>query len=244
MHRRTALVSIHDIMPDTLPEVLDIIEVLEGMKLQAVTLLVVPGLNWTEGDLRTLRDLQQAGYELAGHGWTHRCAEIDNVTHRLHSIMMSRQEAEHLSLSAEQIQSLLSRTFHWFHKAGLQPPRLYVPPAWGMGAISKAQLAQLPFQMYEYLGGVFNVERRRFFRMPVLGFLADTAARVWILRSVNGVNSALAGAFGLPLRISIHPPDLYLGLASDLRTTLERSTHFLHYADIFRETSFLSKEVS
>ena len=67
-----ALVSIHDVMPETRTQVTAMLARLR-LPCEAVTLLVVPGKDWQEGDLDWLRSLQNAGHPLAGHGWSHRC---------------------------------------------------------------------------------------------------------------------------------------------------------------------------
>ena len=111
---RQLLLSIHDVMPDTLDDVESIFSELNRLGHEEVTLLVVPGSGWTPASLQRLRALAQAGAELAGHGWHHVVDDIRGPRHRLHSLLISRNVAEHLALSTPQIRSLLQRCYDWF----------------------------------------------------------------------------------------------------------------------------------
>lgn len=137
-----------------MPEALDILQILADLNLHKVTLLAVSGKEWTEREVNLLRAFQQAGYELAGHGWKHHCDRVTTFTHQLHSAVLSGPEAEHLAFRQQQIYNLLARSFGWFQEVGLQYPNLDVPPAWAMGKISRQALQQLPFALYESLTGI------------------------------------------------------------------------------------------
>lgn len=219
-----AVVSVHDVMPATLDEVATILSLTERHAIGPVTLLVVPGLDWTAEQLATLRRWQDAGHELAGHGWRHRAETIRGLSHRLHSLVLSRDAAEHLALDSGAIAVLVRRCFGWFWEAGLDAPRLYVPPAWAMGAIARPALEALPFRYVEVLSGVLDTRARRLERMPLVGFEADTAWRAHALRRWNRINLAYARRRGVPLRVAIHPHDLGLRLAEDVGTVLAAVT--------------------
>ena len=87
-----------------------------------------------------------------------------------------------------------------------------------MGAISRRQLNTLPFVRYETLGGLYDSQTARFDRVPLLGYEADTGFRATFVRLSNSFNRLLAA--GGRLRVSIHPQDLQLRLAADLRRTI------------------------
>lgn len=211
------LVSIHDVMPETLGAVGRILGVLEEAGHRGVTLLVVPGRDWTPAGLDVLRRWQDAGHPLAGHGWRHEAATIRGLGHRLHSLLISRRVAEHLALEARDIAALMRRCHAWFAEHDLAPPSLYVPPAWALGRLPRAALVGLPFARVEVFFGEIDGRTGRLHPQALLGFEADAPERAPVLRAFNAANRALARRFGLPLRLGIHPQDLDLALGADLR---------------------------
>ncbi len=224
MSAAPALISIHDLMPETLGGVR---ELLAGpvavFEPQQVVLLVVPGLEWRDRELDQLRAWRDAGYELAGHGWRHRAERIRGLRHRLHSLLISGRAAEHLSLSRQAVLDLVARNAEWFPRRGLGEPELYVPPAWARGALSDGDLRALPFRYWEFTGAIRDSAADRECRLPLAGFEADRRWRVPALRLWNACNARLARP-EKPLRIAIHPRDHRLLMAPDLERTLATAT--------------------
>jgi hypothetical protein len=228
---------VHDLMPETMPAVRNTLKLLEKHRLAPVTLLVVPGRNWSRQGIDTLRSLERAGYHLAGHGWRHQAERIGGFYHRLHSLFLSRRVAEHLALDEAGIIALINRCHAWFVDQGLNPPSLYVPPAWAMGQVSLARLQQsCPFPLYERFDGVIDSGTERTQSLPLLGYEADSALRAPILRLWNRLNWHQARSQGLPVRIGIHPNDLELGLADDLKRDLSRSIKPVDYDSLLTAT--------
>ena len=226
----SALISVHDLMPATMPAVRRILTLLEQAGRAPVTLLVVPGSGWARHGIRELKALQRSGYRLAGHGWLHRVPRFGGLYHRLHGLLLSRGVAEHLALDADGIFALIDRCYAWFGDQGLDRPDLYVPPAWAMGSISSERLASAcPFALYETFNGVLDVRNRRRHRIPMLGYEADQSLRVPVLRAWNALNRRLGRRARL-LRIGIHPWDGDLGLRKDLIADIERYDHAIDYA--------------
>lgn len=209
-------ISIHDVMPDTLAATTDILKLLKEKGAGPVQLLVVPGLDWPDEGLAQLRLWQDEGHELVGHGWVHKASQIRGVKHRLHSLLISRDVAEHLSLDESGVINLLSECHEWFVQKGLRPPTFYVPPAWALGKIARHSLSGLPFTQIETLGGVLDCQTGRQERQYLVGFEADTLFRKYTLRVFNAANVAMARLSGRPLRIAIHPQDLKHHLAADV----------------------------
>ncbi|WP_149496993.1 polysaccharide deacetylase family protein [Roseiconus lacunae] len=239
------LISIHDVMPETMTEVGELIELCQRSGHSAVALLIVPGQPWTDSDLNQIRRWEQAGCELAGHGWHHRCQSVRGLKHRIHSLLLSRQVAEHLCLSASEIETLMGRCSAWFAERQLPLPNLYVPPAWALGTITALQLARLPFRLVETLSGVVRVEGTvKRLRMPLLGFEADSSVRRRLLRVFNEMNYRYArsrwntSAVGIPapVRISIHPFDHRLRLRDDLCRVLDIPWKSIRYSDLLGST--------
>jgi len=223
------LVSVHDVMPETLDRVLALVTRLAHVRPAPLTLLVVPGRAWGGPELRALARLERAGHELAGHGWAHCSPAPRSLYHRLHAAFLSRRAAEHLALDVEAVVELMARCHRWFRQAGLGSPHLYVPPAWAMGAVPRARLAALPFRHYEGLGGVYDARRNRLRRLPLAGYQADSPGRVHGLRAWNALNIAWARASGQPLRVAVHPDDLDLPLAGELAGVLRSARDCRRY---------------
>jgi predicted deacetylase len=223
-----ALLTLHDVMPHTLPWVRALITRLPAAALPRLALLVVPGLPWEPEQLAQLRQWQRMGLTLAGHGWQHRCRRIATVYHHLHSRFVSRQAAEHLSCSREELLDLVRDCHQWFPSQGLGEPDYYVPPAWALGALTRADLSALPFRYYEDTSGIYDSATGRYARLPLAGFEADKPWRRHSLLLWNALNSRLCCA-QRPLRISIHPYDAELLLAQELWQMLERVTLWRDY---------------
>lgn len=224
------LVSIHDVMPSTLTRVERIFDRLAGAELTPITLLVVPGTGWDPAGVDRLRSLLARGGELAGHGWTHEARSIRGLKHRLHSLLISRNAAEHLALSRFGILRLMLRNRRWFEAHDLPVPGLYVPPAWAMGPVARSVLDTLPFRFYETLAGVYDSKAGRFHRLPMAGFEADTVFRAVAVGASNAVNRQIARASGRPLRLGLHPNDFELRLADALRRWIDAGGEALSYS--------------
>jgi len=222
MQSLPAVISLHDVMPDTLNETEELLsDWLADVPPERVALLVVPGLNWQPAQLDRLREWERLGYELAGHGWIHQVRRVKTLYHRLHSTLISRQAAEHLSLSENELVTLLNDNYHWFQHHDFKTPELYVPPAWAMGQLNTATLQRLPFRFYESTSGLLDSQQNRFQRLPLAGFEADRRWRSPCLRAWNGINR-VATASQRPIRLSIHPFDHRNYLASSLKQWLSR----------------------
>lgn len=232
--KKDAIVSIHDVMPSNLDKIFEIMIFLKKAGVRPITLLIVAGKQWRSNDIALLKKLQSNGeIELAGHGWRHRVDGFVSLRHRLHGVLISRKEAEHMSLQADEIIELVERNYGWFQRVGLQPPDLYVPPAWAMGNISRERLRRLPFRYYETLIGVYDAYRGCTQPMAVCGYMADTRHRSLILRATNAINRRI---FPYPLRIAIHPDDLKLSMATDLASCLKKEFNFSTYESFFDRT--------
>ena len=169
-----------------------------------------------------LRRWKEQGYEFSGHGRIHHCGQIKTLYHRLHSLLISRDVAEHLSLSTEQISELIGNGYRWFEENQLGVPRWYVPPAWAMGNISFGKLSELPFRFYEFQSGVFDSRHHRFYRIPLLGYEADTLFRSTFLSLFNACNRSAARFLSKPIRLSIHPFDFDYRLGAALKNFVNR----------------------
>lgn len=224
-----ALVSVHDLMPTTMPAVRRTLALLERYDVHPVTLLVVPGTGWDARGIAELRAMHRAGYVLAGHGWQHRVERIRGLRHRLHSLLLSRNVAEHMALDADGILALMRRCRNWFERQDLPPPTLYVPPAWALGAIPAETLGGAGlFRQVEVFSGVLDIADGGLRPVPVLGYEADAPLRAPVLRLWNGRERRRAASTGA-LRVGIHPYDIDHPLRRDLIADLKRYRGFADY---------------
>lgn len=233
------LISVHDVMPETLPQLDFILERLLRKELLPATLLIVPGRNWTPQALDTVRQWQTVGFELAGHGWLHRAAEPRTIKHWLHARLFSADVAEHLALETDEIERLITACYAWFAENGLEQPELYVPPAWAMGPLPKDRLSSLPFAQYETLLGLFDktTGRRQF--LPLLGYEARTLVDKWTLKGWNALARRLLGR--VPVRLAIHPNDYSHRLAADLDRLLALPLRAMSYKELTNAPNWCSR---
>ncbi|MEX0386650.1 polysaccharide deacetylase family protein [Spiribacter onubensis] len=220
MSRAAVHLSIHDVMPDTLPQVEALIELCHDCGWPPPVLLVVPGAGWDHDGIETLRRWQDDGHELAGHGWRHRITRYGGLWHRLHGAFISRDVAEHLALDAEGILTLMRDCHDWFGARGLASPTLYVPPAWALGAVPRARLDEQPFDSIETMRGIYSVTSGRWRYRALLGYEAGNGLQYRALQVSNAVNRARAPRAGV--RIGLHPRDAQLPLAGAMRRDLVR----------------------
>lgn len=222
MSRIEGLLSIHDVAPAVLDRIERIVDTVLDRGAPPPLLLVVPGVGWSADALARLRALVETGCPIAGHGWEHRAPPPSTVYHRLHALVLSRDQAEHLSRTTEDLVDRMTRCHAWFGEVGLPEPALYVPPAWAVGALDDETLRRLPFAYVEYLGGFIDTLTGARHRTPVIGFEADTEGRRVGLKVWNELQIRLASVLDIPLRISIHPHDLELLLREELLDSLHR----------------------
>lgn len=232
--KRATLISIHDVMPHTLSRVERLLECsLNDIAPANVLLLVVPGLDWSSSQIKTLQTWQQVGYELAGHGWQHRIRRCSSAYHRLHSLLISRDAAEHLSLSGTELNALIEANAAWFPANGLVPPQVYVPPAWAVGELDLTLLRDCGFRCLETTTGLVDLHSGTRRRLPLVGFEADTRLRAGFLRLWNRLNASMANE-ARPLRLSIHPFDDEYRIA-DQMTRLIREAQPVHWSTLLSE---------
>jgi predicted deacetylase len=222
-------ISLHDVMPETLPEVQGILARLDEIGLPPITLLVVPGRDWSDEQIDWLRARSAEGHELAAHGWLHETTP-KRLYHRLHAALISRNVAEHLALAKAEIVPFMQRSMAWFPEQGLPAPSFYVPPAWALGLKSRAfrpgcagtgPEGPTPFPEYiEVLRGIIDVEGGQLHRLPLVGYEVDTWWRKAFVKQWNARNIRKAQASGRVLRIGLHPYDFKLLLADELEALL------------------------
>lgn len=218
-----ALISIHDVMPETLPNVQRCLDRCREFDHSTVYLLVVPGRSWHDTQIEQLQQWVSEGCLLVGHGWVHHADHIQGWRHRLHSVLISRDVAEHLCLDERAIVALMQRCRAWFAAHKLPVPEMYVPPAWAMGQVRRSHLRTTGFRYVETVRGIDDLTDRRLVSRPLIGYEADTRFRAVTLRLWNRANRLLPDSAGPP-RLAIHPDDLDLKLSDELIKDLAQYT--------------------
>lgn len=228
-----AIVSIHDVQPDVLDEVENIVQLLKSNSVSSITLLVIPGKNWSDHQIEILKQWGSSGLTLAGHGWAHYSGRPRNWKHLFHSVLLSKDQAEHLAKSRDEIITIIQNCYNWFQMHNLKQVKLYVPPAWGIGPVKNSDLDNQDFRYFEYLTGIYDSQERVFKRIPVVGFEADNRFRKNNLQFINSINIYRAIENRVPLRIAIHPNDFSLGLSDKILPTLNKFNSFIDYEQLF-----------
>jgi hypothetical protein len=229
--------SIHDVAPDTIGLARQVLNNLARNNIKSVTLLVIPDArSWTAQDLAMLKSLEDEGYVLAAHGWTHHNEPPRSIYYKLYSALFSRDAAEHLDKSSAEIIEIMRRSRSWFEASGLRSPSLYVPPAWALGAVSLEMVAATGFEFVETLTGIYKASTQSFHHLPLVGFKAFTKFQGVVLHASNTINEAIADATGMPIRVAVHPYDFSLLSSGEVKAMVERGRMSLALEDYLRQS--------
>jgi hypothetical protein len=214
--------SIHDVSPETVAWADNMVVRLTSSGASPLMILIIPAGDWPSTALDVVGGWESAGHILALHGWDHQALRPNGVYHRLHSLMLSRDAAEHLSRDRAEMLTRIDRGRKWFESNGLREPAVYVPPAWALGAVRATDLEEGGFRWVETLTGIHDAKKGKQRLLPLVGFEADNAWRSAALRVSNAVNLAITRATGSPIRVAIHPHDDAGLLAHDLDRWIRR----------------------
>jgi len=217
---RFLLVSIHDVSPGRLKDVIGLRNWLAERGVASPTLLVVPHHHRAEpwsahpGAAGTLRYLASCGDEILLHGLVHQetePAEAGSLTTRLQARFLTAGEGEFLRLSEADAASRLTCGWSTLESLGLRPAG-FVAPAWLYSEGTRRALAARGPVVYEDNLYLCRADGRRL-RSPVLALSTRRADR--LLLSVLWCEALSHTVARAPVaRIALHPPDLHspLGL--------------------------------
>jgi predicted deacetylase len=208
--------SVHDVSSATIDRASALVERLDRAGITPLTILVVPAGDWPPLAIEQLRTWAARGHLLAAHGWSHEAVSHRTPGHRVHSFLISRDAAEHLSRSPAEIESLVERSASWFVARDLPAPTFYIPPAWAVGRLPARRFRGFGFALIETLTGVTDTNSGKRSLLPLAGFEADTRFRAISVRLLNALNLCLARLSKRPIRVAVHPGDAQLLLHRDL----------------------------
>ena len=226
-------ISIHDVAPENINTIENIVNVLRfKYNITKLSLLIIPGLNWNTEQIKKMKNWQVQGIQVVAHGWTHVAQKKKSFLHIIHSFIISKDCAEHLSKNREDIVHLINKSFNWFIKNNFESPTLYVPPAWALGKINRNDIFLLPFDMVECTTGMFYKGKYRF--LPLIGFEAKTLIRSKLLKFFNVINFIFGKLVGI-VRITVHPNDFNLLLSDDVKMYLNNANNTIFLNELMNE---------
>lgn len=214
--------SIHDVSPGSAEWADRMVRRLTSQGATPLMILIVPAGDWAPEAISLLRRWETDGHRLALHGWDHCAVRPAGTYHRLHSLFLSRDAAEHLNRGGAEMLARIERGRAWFLEDGLSAPTIYVPPAWALGAVKEQELGAMGFRWVETLTGIQSTSSKKHRLLPLVGFEADNQWRRVALQVSNTINLVLARLSGRAVRVAIHPGDDAALLASDLDRWIRR----------------------
>jgi predicted deacetylase len=211
--RRSFVVSVHDVAPDTRETSGKIITALKDAGVRTASLLVVPNYHRqgsATGDaafVSWLRDLEARGYEIVIHGYFHQRPRRSNerITEKFVTRIYTRDEGEFFDLDYEEAFARITKARDEFKAARLSPLG-FVAPAWLLSAEGERAARDAGMQYTTRIDSVLDL---------LTGEREPTRALVYSVQSgwrrimSLGWNAALARSLEMRelARLSIHPPD-------------------------------------
>jgi hypothetical protein len=206
-----ALISVHDVAPAALDDVLVTLNGLRDLALGPVTLFVLSDESWCGSALSTLKRLHDEGHELAAQAPGGPPAQGP------------KQTCENLRQAR-----------HWFVESGLPAPMACSLPAQTWPRPGARDLGELGYRVVETLPGVHCQRDDGSFRlqaMPLLAFEAATRTRARFLADWNRLQLRLARRGSTPPRIALQPADYCRG-DGQMRGVLGLGWSPLRYAEL------------
>ena len=212
--RRSLIVSIHDVAPETLPRVREVVAKLEAWGVTRFCLLVVPNYHET-GPLHEhseavhwLHERERRGDEIVLHGYSHSRPrqKTDTALDLLATEFCSKNEAEFYRLSADAAAAKFRQAAEILERAGFAPQG-FVAPSWIFSRGTVRALKERGFRYMARRSGLIDFANHTRIRStccvwstwaPIRGALSPFWVRL-ILRRLRRKPV---------LRVDVHPPDL------------------------------------
>ncbi len=214
MHKKSLIVSIHDVRPGLLPEIQQMMSTLAQIGISRTSLLVIPNFHRHEpitanqALIYELRRLQDQGHEIVLHALYHlEDAQPDRggVREFLLARLHTRGEGEFLRLHREEARKRIASGLECLRRLGFSPTG-FVAPAWLYSKDSVAAISDNGLEYYTTLYHICTTDPPS--RIP-------SRAIVWwnrkYLRCLSNLflprMSQRIMSQQQPLRLALHPPD-------------------------------------
>lgn len=209
---KNILISIDDVTPENIKNVIYIISELEKIGITKLNLAVVPNneekedISRSSHVIRLVRQQKQLRSDIIMHGYSHTMHKPSGwgPKHVLFGKIIGRGQAEFLNLNKEGSELLLDKGLEIFRKIGVEPDG-FIPPAWATSHEAEREiLLKLKYCIY------FNKIKYRWHsvRHKIIPFQSDYPAdklvRLWanIFSRTPYKN----------LTISLHPQNVHFGM--------------------------------
>ncbi len=237
------VVSFHDLAPPCQDLCRGFLEDMRGLGIPRVSLLVVP--KWHDGPLMNrdsrftdwLLSLEEAGHEIALHGFTHLGGRIQGgLFAQAVGRIYTAREGEFYQISHDEAQRRLTRGLDLFRDAGLSVEG-FTAPAWLLSEGGRRALADLDFLYTTTFGHIEVFPGRRRYSAPVLVFSSRGRGRRWISRRWVPLWGRINRNSSI-LRLAVHPGDLkYAAIREtifDLARRFSSTRSVVTYAELAR----------
>jgi predicted deacetylase len=214
---RSVAFVVHDVAPRTWTACAQLLQMLDDLGAQPVTILVVPHYHYQDPiakDARFVAALDRRlarGDEIALHGFHHRDDEPPPRTLRgfVERRILTRAEGEFAALNEAAAAWRLAQGIDVF-RALRWPLYGFVPPAWLLGEPSRAAIDRCgyPLRYVSARRGIFRLPHWRFARTANVWYSPDARWRRMLSRALIRAELARAHHRSL-LRVSLHPQDVH-----------------------------------
>lgn len=201
-----AIISIHDISGERINEFLKIKKTLEGMGIKKIEYAVIIDAPKLSKEIKKLRNK-----DVCLHGINH----SGNEKSLLDRLLFGKKyghvaEFRHIKerTAKEKIIKMISGFRRNFHK----PPKKFIPPRWEISNEAKNELKKQGIEETETIYFLRNLKTgKKIFSFICCFDFGDDSLMDNLAKLDSFLIIFLSKTFGIPLRFSIHPNDLYNG---------------------------------
>lgn len=229
-----ALLELHDVCPYYKREFLEILEILEDLNIEKISLLIVPYF-WETYPLGEDKDflllLKNPKWEILLHGYTHKGVK------KLQDILWTDREGEFSGLDLHQTYDKVSSAVELINYAGLKT-KFFVPPAWIGNNYLEDVLYSLGFEGVAYRWYVKDLLSNVSIKSPVLTF-SNRYLLSWLSLKFVPELEKIYGKHPF-LRLAIHMADLRdsrkVELWKQIIGKVNKSRRWINYEELFSKS--------